>query len=48
MTNGAPASAALRKSGPAMRGEAATPMLLAMPVTPAAAARSSGVTMAIV
>src|ERR1035437_8397214 len=48
MTNGVQARAALRNSGAAIRGEAATPRLRAIPVTPAAAERSSGATIAIV
>ena len=45
---GNPASGALCRSGVASEGETAAPRLRAMPVTPAAADRSSGSTTAIV
>ena len=48
MTNGAPTNAVPRYIGPAISGDSATPRLRAMPVTPAAADRSSGSTTAIV
>ncbi len=48
MRNGRLASDAVANSGPAISGAAATPRLRAIPVTPAAADRSSGATIAIV
>ena len=47
MTNGAPANAALAISGAENTGEIAAPVVRAIPVTPAAADRSSGSTTAI-
>ncbi len=48
MKKGRLASAGTAKSGPAARGAMDDPMVRAMPVTPAAAERSSGATTAMV